>query len=87
MEMDALKEYPKCTACGKCVPCPAKLNIPLLNRYYEAVLAGDETVKTQYMDLERTAKWCAQCGRCDGLCPEKAQPMSRMWALYRHFGA
>ncbi len=76
----------KCVYCNHCRPCPAGLDIGLINKYYDLAQAGDALAKEHYLTLEKTAGDCAKCGHCDGRCPFHVQQMRRMQEINRFFG-
>ena len=76
----------KCVYCNHCRPCPAGLDIGLINKYYDLAQAGDALAKEHYLTLEKTAGDCAKCGHCDGRCPFHVQQMRRMQEISRFFG-
>ena len=58
-----------CVYCNHCQPCPAGLNVGLINKYYDLALAGDRLAREHYRKLETRADQCIQCGHCNGRCP------------------
>ncbi len=68
----------KCVYCNHCMPCPMKLDIGLINKYYDLTLAGDNLAKDHYMNLEKTAKDCISCGHCNNRCPFRVDQMKRI---------
>ena len=62
----------QCTYCGHCKPCVAKLDIAMINKYYDlATMQSDvpESVKSHYMLLGNTASECIGCRQCESRCP------------------
>jgi predicted aldo/keto reductase-like oxidoreductase len=61
----------KCVYCGHCLPCPAGIDIALVNRYLDAVsLHGpSDTLGAHYQALAATGGDCLACGDCEGRCP------------------
>ena len=57
-----------CVYCNHCAPCPAGLNIGLINKYYDLSKAGDVLAKDHYRNLEIGADRCVQCGHCNKMC-------------------
>ncbi len=51
----------KCVYCKHCHPCPAGLNIGLINKYYDLSLQGDGMAKDHYLTLEKHASDCIRC--------------------------
>ncbi len=75
-----------CVYCNHCQPCPAGIDIGLVNKYYDLALAGDDIAANHYDKLSVTAAACLQCGHCDSRCPFGVGQMDRMTAIARKFG-
>lgn len=75
-----------CVCCSHCHPCPAGLNIALINKYYDLARAGDDMAADHYMKLEKHAEDCVQCGHCSSRCPFHTDPMNRMMDIKEYFG-
>lgn len=75
----------KCVYCGHCRPCPAGIDIGLVNKYYDLALAGDAMAAQHYRTLERTAADCISCGHCDGRCPFHVEQSARMAQINKYF--
>lgn len=61
-----------CTYCGHCKPCPAHIDIALVNKYFDLASMQPEvpaTVKAHYLSLEHHAGECIQCRSCESRCP------------------
>lgn len=69
-----------------CMPCPAGLDIGLINKYYDLARLGDNLAKDHYMNLEKTAKDCITCGHCNMRCPFKVNQVDRMKEIKEYFG-
>lgn len=76
----------KCVYCNHCMPCPAGLDIGLINKYYDLARLGDNLAKDHYMNLEKTAKDCITCGHCNMRCPFKVNQVDRMKEIKEYFG-
>ena len=76
-----------CVYCSHCQPCPAGLDIALINKYYDLALAGDALAADHYAKLERKASACIGCGHCDRRCPFHVKQADRMREIAAHFGA
>ena len=76
----------KCVYCNHCQPCPAGLDIGLINKYYDLSLAGDRMAAEHYRTLEKTARDCVGCGHCDGRCPFRVKQSARMREIREYFG-
>ena len=74
-----------CVYCNHCAPCPAGLNIGLINKYYDLSKAGDVLAKDHYRNLEIGADRCVQCGHCNSRCPFHVDQMSRMKEIDAYF--
>ena len=68
----------KCVYCNHCKPCPAGIDIGLVNKYYDLAMAGDGLAKEHYRTLEKNASDCIQCGHCDRRCPFSVKQSERM---------
>lgn len=75
-----------CVYCNHCQPCPAGLNVGLINKYYDLALAGDELAKNHYANLEKKAGGCIRCGHCDSRCPFHVRQADRMQRIRKYFG-
>lgn len=75
-----------CVYCNHCQPCPAGLNIGLINKYYDLVVIGDSMAADHYAKLEKHASDCIGCGHCDRRCPFHVQQSSRMKTIAAYFG-
>ena len=64
-----------CVYCKHCHPCPAGLDIGLINKYYDLSRLG-----------EKAASDCLQCGHCNSRCPFSVDQMARMEEIQAYFG-
>ena len=71
----------KCVYCNHCRPCPAGLDIGLINKYYDLAVAGDRLAVEHYRTLERNAGDCVSCGHCDSRCPFGVPQSDRMQTI------
>ncbi len=76
-----------CVYCKHCHPCPAGLDIALINKYYDLAMLGDPLAKEHYLTLEKKAGDCIGCGHCDGRCPFHVNQSQRMALICQTFGA
>ncbi len=74
-----------CVYCNHCQPCPAGINIGLVNKYYDLALAGDGIAANHYTKLLVKADACLHCGHCERRCPFGAQQMTRMKDIAAYF--
>ena len=77
----------KCVYCNHCQPCPAGLDVSMINKYYDLALAGDTLAKNHYHKLEKNAADCICCGHCNHRCPFHVDQMSRMKEIAEYFAA
>ena len=62
----------QCTYCGHCAPCPAGIDIAMVNKLADLVRMQKEvppTVRAHYEALEANASDCLECGGCEERCP------------------
>lgn len=76
----------RCVYCNHCAPCPKKINVGLVNKYYDLALLGDDLARQHYMNLEHHASECNDCGHCDQRCPFKVAQMEKMHKIAEYFG-
>lgn len=75
-----------CVYCNHCAPCPAGLNIGLINKYYDLARIGDDMAADHYAKLEKHASDCLHCGHCDRRCPFGVAQSRRMEEISEYFG-
>src|SRR5574344_323819 len=68
----------RCVYCNHCAPCPAGIDIGLVNKYYDLAKIGDDIAASHYRKLSVKADACLQCGHCEERCPFKVKQMARM---------
>lgn len=64
-----------CTECKYCLPCPMKIDIPLIIKLYNEwfLYDGNEKTKGDYdlwLHPKRTASACTSCKACESHCPQ-----------------
>ena len=74
-----------CVYCNHCQPCPAGIDIGLVNKYYDLALAGDAIAANLYTKLSIKADVCLRCGHCESRCPFGVKQESRMEEIDRYF--
>lgn len=74
-----------CVYCNHCQPCPAGLNIGLINKYYDLAKAHDPMAKEHYLNLDKKASDCIGCAHCDKRCPFHVKQMDRMKEIADYF--
>ncbi|MDE5590881.1 MAG: aldo/keto reductase [Acetatifactor sp.] len=71
----------ECTYCGHCKPCPAEIDIAMVNKYYDLAVMQTEVpaaVKAHYLALEQRADACVGCRSCESRCPFGVKVAERM---------
>lgn len=79
----------ECTYCGHCKPCVAKLDIAMINKFYDLAAMQPETpatVRAHYEALEHTASECIGCRACESRCPFGVKIAERMKKTAALFG-
>lgn len=76
-----------CVYCNHCQPCPAGLNVGLINKYYDLAKAGDTMAAGHYSKLDLHADDCIGCGHCESRCPFHVSQISRMKEIDEYFKA
>ena len=74
-----------CVYCNHCEPCPAGIDIGLVNKYYDLSLAGDKMAHDHYKKLKVNADACISCGHCNRRCPFKVKQQERMNKISKYF--
>ncbi|QHQ63329.1 aldo/keto reductase [Anaerocolumna sedimenticola] len=62
----------QCTYCGHCAPCPAYIDIAMVNKLYDLAVMQEEipaTVRAHYTGLSANASHCISCKACEKRCP------------------
>jgi len=71
----------QCTYCGHCKPCPADIDIAMVNKLYDlAVMQPEvpESVRQHYGALKVNASDCIGCESCESRCPFEVKIAERM---------
>ena len=76
----------RCVYCKHCHPCPAGLDIGLINKYYDLTRLGDVLAKDHYLSLNKTAQDCIGCGHCNSRCPFGVKQQEQMQEIRHYFG-
>lgn len=79
----------QCTYCGHCAPCPAEIDIAMVNKLYDLAVMQEEvpaTVSAHYEALSANAQDCIGCGGCEERCPFGVQIIERMQKAADCFG-
>ena len=79
----------ECTYCGHCKPCPADIDIAMVNKLYDLAAMQPEvpaTVRAHYMALPVRADSCVACRGCESRCPFGVKIVDRMAKAAALFG-
>ena len=71
----------QCTYCGHCAPCPAGIDVAMVNKLYDLATMQEEvpsTIKAHYESLSAGAKDCIARGGCEVRCPFDVPVVERM---------
>ncbi|MCM1259744.1 MAG: aldo/keto reductase [Prevotella sp.] len=74
-----------CVYCNHCQPCPAGIDIGIINKYYDLSLAGDRMAHNHYDKLTVKADACIKCGHCDKRCPFQVKQQEKMANIKTYF--
>lgn len=92
---EVLKNLPKhsfegtCTYCGHCLPCLEKIDIPMVNKFYDLAEIHDEipeSIREHYENLEKHASDCIKCRQCIPNCPFNVDIVKYMEDAQKLFG-
>ncbi len=81
--------YGQCTYCGHCAPCPAGIDIAMVNKLYDLALMQEklpDSLKAHYSQLTANAKACVGCHSCESRCPFGVKIAERMEKTRALFG-
>ena len=73
--------YGQCTYCGHCAPCPAGIDIAMVNKLYDLAVMQEEvpaSLKEHYGSLTANAHHCVGCRGCETRCPFGVPVAERM---------
>ena len=79
----------ECIYCGHCKPCPADIDIAMVNKLYDLASMQPEvpaSVREHYRALEHHADECIACGGCESRCPFGVRVTERMERAAALFG-
>lgn len=71
----------QCTYCGHCAPCPAGIDIAMVNKLYDLASMQEKvasTVRAHYDSLSANANDCVACRGCEQRCPFEVPVVERM---------
>ena len=81
--------YGQCTYCGHCAPCPAGIDIAMVNKLYDLALMQEklpDSLKAHYSQLTANAEACVGCHGCESRCPFGVKIAERMEKTRALFG-
>jgi predicted aldo/keto reductase-like oxidoreductase len=69
-----------CRDCGRCLPCPEKINIPAILRFHTLyeTYGLKEWAKKLYSGLDTKVDQCTSCRNCESKCPYKLQIVNNL---------
>ncbi|MBQ4309495.1 MAG: aldo/keto reductase, partial [Lachnospiraceae bacterium] len=79
----------QCTYCGHCAPCPANIDIAMVNKFHDLAAAQPEvpaSVRAHYEALGAAASDCIGCRGCESRCPFGVEVSERMKQTAELFG-
>ena len=79
----------ECTYCGHCKPCPADIDIAMVNKLYDLAVMQPEvpaSLKQHYLSLDHHAGECIGCRGCESRCPFGVKVAGRMAETAGLFG-
>ena len=79
----------ECTYCGHCKPCPADIDIAMVNKLYDLAAMQPEvpvSLKQHYLSLDHHAGECIGCLGCESRCPFGVKVAGRMVRTAELFG-
>ena len=79
----------ECTYCGHCKPCPAEIDIAMVNKLYDLAAMQPEvpaSLRQHYASLAHHADECVGCRGCEGRCPFGVKIADRMKKTAELFG-
>ena len=71
----------QCTYCGHCAPCPAGIDIAMVNKLYDLASMHKDvpaSLKEHYRNLSANGGDCASCGGCERRCPFGVHVIEKM---------
>ena len=80
----------ECTYCGHCKPCPADIDIAMVNKLYDLAVMQPEvpvSLEEHYLSLAHHADECIGCRGCESRCPFGVKVADRMNRAAELFGA
>ncbi len=79
----------QCTYCGHCAPCPAGIDIAMVNKLYDLARLQDTvpaTLRAHYEGLSKRGEDCVKCRGCESRCPFGVPVTERMEKAAGLFG-
>ena len=79
----------ECTYCGHCKPCPAEIDIAMVDKLYDLAVMQPEvpaSLRQHYFSLAHHADECIGCRGCESRCPFGVKVADRMIRTAELFG-
>lgn len=79
----------QCTYCGHCQPCPAGIDIAMVNKLADLAEMQSqlpESLREHYRALKHSAADCIECGGCEKRCPFGVKVIEHMRKARNLFG-
>ena len=81
--------FGQCTYCGHCAPCPAGIDIAMVNKLSDLAAMQPEvpeSLKAHHQALSANAADCISCGGCESRCPFGVPVVEKMKKTREMFG-
>lgn len=79
-----------CVYCSHCQPCPASIDIAMVNKYLDVALLDTAnippSIRHHYSSLENRGSACVACGSCENRCPFDVKVIKNMQKAAELFG-
>lgn len=79
----------QCTYCGHCKPCPADIDIAMVNKFYDLATQQPkvpDSIRSHYSLIPHKAAECVACHSCESRCPFEVKIAERMKKASALFG-
>ncbi|MCI8888820.1 MAG: aldo/keto reductase [Hungatella sp.] len=79
----------QCTYCGHCAPCPAGIDIAMVNKLFDLAQMQESvpaTLRAHYEGLSKHGDDCIKCRGCESRCPFGVSVVEKMEGAVKAFG-